>query len=338
MADQVEVVAVELLDHLASGTCVCDQAKACGLCLLSVVENNDYAKAHAAWTAASVSLGIANFGPDVSLGMAAARFAVTTTGRSGRRHKESFASKQLTGPFHRHDGYGADGRPRCWCGSIAERDQASGDLVCALACVNLDVADHGAVMQSGRITEAVDDVALAVESAWRRFVAAEPASEPGELGLPAQSSRGDALAAPPDTGPAPRRVRRRRDTSRSSVPLAHGRPRRELLAPRRRRRPRRHHRVSMRRAPHRRRRRSGAGRDYLRSQRRSDLGARLPARRCQRRLRGHHRVCLRRAYQRRQRRQRASLLRALTQRRPHHLRPQRGGDLEPRTAEQRNRG
>ena len=195
VADQVEVVAVELLDHLASDTCVCDQAKACGLCLLSVVESNDYAKAHAAWTAASVSLGIANFGPDVSLGMAAARFAVTTTGRSGRRHKESFASEQLTGPLHRHDGYGADSRPRCWCGSIAERDHDSGDLVCALAGVNLDVADHGAVMQSGRITEAVDKVALAVESAWRRFLAAEPASEPGELGLPADSSRGDALAA-----------------------------------------------------------------------------------------------------------------------------------------------
>lgn len=79
VADQVEVVAVELLDHLASDTRVCDQAKACGLCLLRVVENNDYAKAHAAWTAASLSLGIANFGPDVSLGMAAARFAVTTT-------------------------------------------------------------------------------------------------------------------------------------------------------------------------------------------------------------------------------------------------------------------
>ena len=195
MADQVEMVAVELLDHLASDTCVCDQTKACGLCLLGVVKDNDYAQAHAAWTAAALSLGIANFGPDVPLGAAAARWAVTTTGRSGRREKESFAGEQLTGPFHRHDGYGADGRPRCWCGSIAERDHTSGDLVCALAEVNLDVADNAAVVQSGRITEAVDDMALAVESAWRRFLVAEPASEPGELGLPADSSRGDALSA-----------------------------------------------------------------------------------------------------------------------------------------------
>ena len=64
VAEQVEMVAVELLDHLASDTCVCDQAKACGLCLLGVVKDNDYAQAHAAWTAAALSLGIANFGPD----------------------------------------------------------------------------------------------------------------------------------------------------------------------------------------------------------------------------------------------------------------------------------
>lgn len=65
---------VELLDHLASDTCVCDQPKACGLCLLGVVEDNDYAQAHAAWTAASRSLGIANFGSGVSLGALAARW------------------------------------------------------------------------------------------------------------------------------------------------------------------------------------------------------------------------------------------------------------------------
>lgn len=102
---------------------------------------------------------------------------MTTTGRSGGREKESFVGEQLTGPFHRHDDYGADGRPRCWCGSIAERDHASGTLVCALAGEpRRDRQRRGGAV--GRITEAVDDVALAVESAWRRF------SEPGELGCP----------------------------------------------------------------------------------------------------------------------------------------------------------
>lgn len=193
--DQVEILAVQLLDHLASDTCVCEQGTACGMCLLSVVESNDYAQHAAAWAAASVSLGIANFGPKVSLGAAAARWAITTTGRRGRNEKESFAGELLTGPLHRHDGYDRAGRPRCWCGSIAERDHATGDLVCTLAGVALDVADDAAVVQSGRITEAVDDMAFTVESAWRRFLVAEPAAEPGELGLPAHSSRGDALRA-----------------------------------------------------------------------------------------------------------------------------------------------
>ena len=195
VGDQVEVVAVQLLDHLASNTCVCDQDQVCGLCLLRVVEDNDYAQAHAAYTAAALSLGIVNFGPNIPLGVAGARFALTTTGHSGRNQREAFAGEPLTRPLHRHDGYDPTGRPRCWCGSIAERDHSTGDLTCALSGVPLNVANDAAVVQSGRITEAVDDMALTVESAWRRFLAADPAGDPGELGLPSHSSRGDALRA-----------------------------------------------------------------------------------------------------------------------------------------------
>ncbi len=195
VADQVELLAVQLLDDAAAGSCICNRGRLCGWCLLLVVQDNDYARAVAAYQGAAASLGVASIGPGIALGASAARFALSTTGRRGREQRESFANEQISGPFHRHDGYSPDGRPRCWCGSIAERDHSTGDLVCNLSGLELSVADNAAVMQSGRMTEAVDDMALTVEAAWRRYVVADVAGDPGELGLPAGSSRGDALAA-----------------------------------------------------------------------------------------------------------------------------------------------
>lgn len=195
VADQVEFVAVLLLDDAAAGSCVCDSGQLCGWCLLLIVEDDDYARAVAAHQSAAVSLGIANFGPTVTLGAAALRFGLGRTGRRGRESRESFANAQISGPLHRHDGYDQDGRPRCWCGSIAERDHFTGDLVCSLSGMELNVADDAAVVQSGRMTDAVDGMALTVEAAWCRYVVADVAGDPAELGLPSHSSRGDALAA-----------------------------------------------------------------------------------------------------------------------------------------------
>ena len=122
-------------------------------------------------------------------------FAESRATRRGAEERESWAGEKITGPFHRFDGCDHDGRPRCWCGSIAERDRSTHAVVCALSQLPLRPEDAATSVQSGRLAEAVDDMALAVESAWRRFVAAAPAAEPGALGLPARSSRGDAIAA-----------------------------------------------------------------------------------------------------------------------------------------------